>query len=37
MADVLANDDSTPRVAIQVVQGCIVVPIQIDLYEATLV
>ena len=32
----LASDESVPRVAIQLVQGCLVVPVQIDLYEATL-
>lgn len=36
MPDAHAHDESVPRVAIQAVQGCIVVPIQIDLHDATL-
>ena len=32
----LASDEAVPRVAVQLVQGCLVVPVQIDLYEQTL-
>ena len=34
--DKLLQDDSAPRVAMQVTQGVLVVPVQIELYEATL-
>ena len=31
-----ASDENVPRVAIQIVQGCLVAPLQMELYEATL-
>ena len=34
--DKLIRDDAVPRVAMQVAQGVLVVPVQIELYEATL-
>ena len=34
--DKLLQDDAAPRVAMQVTQGVLVVPVQIELYEATL-
>jgi len=34
--DKLIQDDAVPRVAMQVTQGVLVVPVQIELYEATL-
>ena len=34
--DELIQDDAVPRVAMQVTQGVLVVPVQIELYEATL-